>query len=89
MRKAMRRIGIGLAITMAVIFVTVCFFYANGILDHMGRGQNLPKAAREAGEEISEFITDIWTGLMPEAESNVIEFPMTNANISWNCLNKK
>ena len=90
MKKVGKIVGKVLALVFAVIFVTGCFFYANGVLDHMERGQNLQKAAGEAAAEIREFMADIWQKTFPAGnDDNVVVLPLANANISWNCLNKK
>ena len=79
---------LGIILTVMIAVTAACM---NRTASYMRRGWRFMSACEEAATDvkidIQEITAVIWEKI--DTRPKVTVYPMVNANISWNCLNKK
>ena len=93
MKEKLQKFRREVLLTVAALMLFAATFvgceYIHQTAGWMRRGNTLPVAMTYAANNIGERLGKVYHAWFPERNDGYVEYPLVNANIDWNCLNKR
>ena len=93
MKEKLRNFRKEVFVTIAALMLFALTFvgceFVHQTAGWMRRGNTLGIAMMYAADNIGERLAKVYNAWFPERDDGYVEYPLVNANIDWNCLNKK